>query len=80
VCQFKLREMLKMKKATVTKPNHAEDKVAASEFEVEVHHKCGNVVSLVNTNYTYEAVFEYIKEEYQDDMDYIKKITIEVKR
>jgi hypothetical protein len=37
-------------------------------------------VRLENTNYTYEDVFEFIKDKYEDDLDYIQKITIEVKR
>lgn len=57
-----------------------EEKVAASDFSIEVHHKGRGVVKLSTVNYTYEDVFEYIKEQYEEDLDFIQKVTIEVKR
>lgn len=69
-----------MKKAIVKIPSDNKEKVAASDFLVQVHHKGGNVVDLPVISYTYEDVFEHIVEKYEHDLDFIQKITIEVKR
>lgn len=67
-----------MRKAIVINPSNTNEKVYASEYAIEVHHKGGGVVQLECVNYSYEDVFEYIKEQYKYDLDSIKKITIEV--
>lgn len=68
-----------MRKAIITNPSSYE-KIALSEFSIDVHHKSGSVINLTCNNYTYEDVFEYIKEQYEFDLDYIEEITIKVKK
>ncbi|WP_340373278.1 hypothetical protein [Peribacillus sp. FSL E2-0218] len=67
-----------MRKALVKDPSNGE-KVEASTYFIKVHHKSGKIIPLEVDRYTYEDVFEYIKEEYSHDMDYIQSISIEVK-
>ncbi|MFE4038240.1 hypothetical protein [Priestia sp. YIM B13489] len=68
-----------MRKATIMNPSD-DEKVALSEFSINVHHKSGRVINLTCNNYTYDDVFEYIKEQYEFDLDYIEEITIKVKK
>jgi len=68
-----------MRKAIIRNPSNGE-KVAASDYSINVHHKGRGVVNLSCTTYTYEDVFEYIKEEYAEDLDSIKEITIKLER
>lgn len=67
-----------MKKALIKTPTDNGEKVAASTYSIHVHHKGGRVTDLSHVNYTYEDVFEYIKEKYHYDQDSIQKIIIEV--
>jgi hypothetical protein len=68
-----------MRKALMTNPLNNE-KVAMSEYKIEVYHKGRSKVTLSTNNYTYEDAFEYIKEQYEHELDFIEKITIEVIR
>ncbi|MFA9559651.1 hypothetical protein ACERII_20275 [Evansella sp. AB-rgal1] len=67
-----------MRKAIMV--NHSEEKVYASDYLVTVKHKGKYPINFEVTNYTYEDVFERIKEEYVDDLDQIEKVTIELVR
>ncbi|WP_419955922.1 hypothetical protein ACN6MT_11275 [Neobacillus niacini] len=69
-----------MRKAIIKTPSDNEIKVAASDFSIEIHHKGRPVVNLSKTAYTYEDVFEYIKDEYEEDLDTIQKIVITLDR
>jgi len=69
-----------MRKAIMKSPSNNEEKVAASEFSIEIYHKGRGVVNLSTVNYTYEDVFEFIKEKYEEDLDTIQKVTIELKK
>jgi RNA:NAD 2'-phosphotransferase (TPT1/KptA family) len=67
-----------MKKALML---NTEEKVPLSEFHATLFHKDGEVIELTRNAYTYEDLFESIKEHYEgiDDAT-INKITIELKR
>lgn len=69
-----------MRKATINYPINNLEKVAASDFSIEVHHKGKAPVILSTTQYTYSDVFDYIKEQYEHDLDSIQKISIELVR
>lgn len=45
------------------------EKVQASDYEVEVHLNNGNIDTFECTNYTYNDVFEVIKERYEENSD-----------
>lgn len=58
-----------------------DQKMAASEYKIEVHHKSKEVVELNCTQYSFEDVFEFIKEYYSDKSDEpINKVVIQVQR
>ncbi|RLL45411.1 hypothetical protein D8M04_11195 [Oceanobacillus piezotolerans] len=58
-----------------------EEKVAASDYLVTIKHRGKNPIDLpVVTNYTYEDVFDHIKEQYPYDLGQIEKVTIELLR
>lgn len=69
-----------MRKGIMTNPTNNDEKVAASNFSIEVHHKNKRVVNLNTVQYTYEDVFEYIKEQYEEDLDAIQKVIIELEK
>ncbi|WP_153124651.1 hypothetical protein [Peribacillus tepidiphilus] len=69
-----------MKKALVNNLE-GDEKMAASEYAIEVHHKSDEVIELNCVQYSFEDVFEYIKEYYSDKNDVpVDKIVIRVKR
>lgn len=67
-----------MKKALIL---NTEEKVPLSEFHTTVFHRDGEIIELSQSAYTYEDIFEKIKEHYEGiDDTTIDKITIELKR
>lgn len=69
----------KMKKALINNLQN-DEKIAASDYSIEIHHKTGKVIELECVQYSYEDVFEYIKEYYADKNEQaIDKIVINVK-
>lgn len=69
-----------MRRAIIKSPSNNDEKVAASDFSIEIKHKGRGVNKISIVNYTYEDVFEYIKEQYEHDLDFIEKVTIEVNK
>ncbi len=69
-----------MKKAFINNLN-GDEKMAATEYVIEVHHKSDEVIELSCVQYSYEDVFEYIKEYYEDKNDEsVDKVIIKVKK
>lgn len=69
-----------MKKALIN-PLDTTEKMAATEYGVEVHHKSDEVIELTFTQYSYAEVFDAIKEYYTDKNDNsVEKVIIKVKR
>ncbi|MFP3357612.1 hypothetical protein R0K17_09570 [Planococcus sp. SIMBA_143] len=70
-----------MKKAIITSLDENK-KVAASEYGVEIHLASDEVIELEVTQYTYDDVFQYVKEyaEAKEIDDAVSKILIEFKR
>lgn len=61
--------------------NSSAKTIAASEFRVEVHHKNGEVIELSKSAYSYEDVFEHIKDHYENiDDSSVQKLLIELIR
>lgn len=69
-----------MKKAYINSLDNNE-KLAATNYAIEVHHKDGEVVELERVQYSYQDVFESISEYYADKNDGpVDKIVIQVKK
>ncbi len=69
-----------MKKALIN-PLDTPNKMAATEYGVEIYHKNDEVIELTFTQYSYSEVFDAIKEYYTDKNDNsVEKVIIEVKR
>lgn len=68
-----------MRKALMNIPQDNE-KIAFSEFVIEVTHKDGEKVKFTAGNYTFENIFEVIKEKYDEELNQIQKVNIEVLR
>lgn len=68
-----------MKKAVITNPPAGEH-YALSEYGVEIHHKDGSVKELSCNQYSYEGVFEYITEQYENNTDSVQEIKIKLVR
>jgi hypothetical protein len=67
-----------MKKALI---RNSDEKVALSEFHVQLFHKDGEVIELTRNAYTYEDVFEGIREHYENiDDTTVNRITIDLVR
>lgn len=69
-----------MKKAIMVNQRDLDEKVALSEYLVIVKHKDKNPINFKVAQYTYEDVFEFIKEKYENNLDKIEKVTIEFLR
>ena len=70
----------KVKKAFINNLE-SEEKMAATEYEIEVHHDDGEVIELSCVRYAYVDVFEYISDYYENKNDKsVQKILIQAKR
>ena len=69
-----------MKKAFMNSLDN-DEKMAATEYGIEVHHENGEVIELTSVNYAFQDVFEYISEYYENKNDTaINKVIIKVNK